>query len=88
MRIRAATKTDRPVSTASITTSFKPASRRPELYKSGTATAGGPTPGLGPITADENPQGSKQIQIDGQAFGGIAYELDGADNQDPILGSS
>jgi hypothetical protein len=37
-------------------------------------------------TADENPQGSKQIQVDGQAFGGIAYELDGADNQDPILG--
>ena len=35
---------------------------------------------------DENPQGSKQIQIDGQAFGGTAYELDGADNQDPILG--
>jgi hypothetical protein len=35
---------------------------------------------------DENPQGSKQIQIDGQAFGGVAYELDGADNQDPILG--
>jgi carboxypeptidase family protein/TonB-dependent receptor-like protein len=36
--------------------------------------------------ADENPQASKQIQIDGQAFGGVAYELDGADNQDPILG--
>ncbi|HTB97468.1 MAG TPA: TonB-dependent receptor [Terracidiphilus sp.] len=36
--------------------------------------------------ADENPQGSKQIQIDGQAFGGVAYELDGTDNQDPILG--
>jgi hypothetical protein len=36
--------------------------------------------------ASENPQGSKQIQVDGQAFGGVAYELDGADNQDPILG--
>jgi hypothetical protein len=36
--------------------------------------------------ADENPQASQQIQIDGQAFGGIAYELDGTDNQDPILG--
>jgi hypothetical protein len=36
--------------------------------------------------ADENPQASQQIQIDGQAFGGVAYELDGTDNQDPILG--
>src|SRR5580704_6679909 len=36
--------------------------------------------------ADENPQGSKQIQVNGQAFGGTAFELDGADNQDPILG--
>ncbi len=36
--------------------------------------------------SDENPQGSQQIQIDGQAFGGVAYELDGTDNQDPILG--
>jgi len=36
--------------------------------------------------ADENPQASKQIQIDGQAFGGVAYQLDGTDNQDPILG--
>jgi hypothetical protein len=36
--------------------------------------------------ADENPQGSKQIQIDGQAFGGVNYTLDGTDNQDPILG--
>jgi len=35
---------------------------------------------------DENPQGSKQIQVDGQAFGGVAYQLDGTDNQDPILG--
>ncbi len=36
--------------------------------------------------ADENPQGSKQIQVDGQAFGGVAFQLDGTDNQDPILG--
>ncbi len=36
--------------------------------------------------ADENPQGSAQIQVDGQAFGGVAYSLDGTDNQDPILG--
>ena len=36
--------------------------------------------------ADENPQGSAQIQVDGQAFGGTAFELDGTDNQDPILG--
>lgn len=36
--------------------------------------------------ADENPQASQQIQVDGQAFGGTAFELDGVDNQDPILG--
>ncbi len=36
--------------------------------------------------ASENPQGSKQIQIDGQAFGGVNYTLDGTDNQDAILG--
>jgi len=36
--------------------------------------------------SDENPQGSSQIQVDGQAFGGVAYQLDGTDNQDPILG--
>jgi hypothetical protein len=36
--------------------------------------------------ADENPQGSSQIQVDGQAFGGVAFELDGTDNQDAILG--
>jgi outer membrane receptor protein involved in Fe transport len=35
---------------------------------------------------DENPQGSAQIQVDGQAFGGVAFQLDGTDNQDPILG--
>jgi hypothetical protein len=36
--------------------------------------------------ASENPQGSKQIQVDGQAFGGVNYTLDGTDNEDPILG--
>jgi hypothetical protein len=36
--------------------------------------------------SDENPQGSKQIDVDGQAFGGVAFQLDGTDNQDPILG--
>ncbi len=36
--------------------------------------------------ADENPQGSLQVQIDGQAFGGVNYTLDGTDNQDAILG--
>src|SRR3984957_3635024 len=36
--------------------------------------------------ASENPQGSKRIQIDGQAFGGVNYTLDGTDNQDAILG--
>jgi hypothetical protein len=36
--------------------------------------------------ADENPQASVQIMVDGQAFGGTAFELDGTDNQDPILG--
>ncbi len=36
--------------------------------------------------ASEDPQGSKQISIDGQSFAGAAYELDGTDNEDPILG--
>jgi hypothetical protein len=35
---------------------------------------------------DENPQGSKQIEIDGQAFAGVNYTLDGTDNQDAVLG--
>ena len=47
-------------------------------------------PGAQPLSwghaASENPQASKQIQVDGQAFGGVAFELDGTDNQDPILG--
>ena len=36
--------------------------------------------------ASENPQGSLQIEVDGQAFAGVAFQLDGTDNQDPILG--
>jgi hypothetical protein len=36
--------------------------------------------------ADEDPQGSKQIEVDGQSFAGVAYQLDGTDNEDPILG--
>jgi hypothetical protein len=36
--------------------------------------------------ATENPQGSIQIFTQGQHFSGTAFELDGTDNQDPILG--
>jgi len=36
--------------------------------------------------ANENPQGSQQIFVNGQHFSGTGYELDGTDNQDPILG--
>jgi hypothetical protein len=36
--------------------------------------------------ATENPQGSGQIEVNGQHFSGVGYELDGTDNQDPILG--
>ncbi len=36
--------------------------------------------------SSENPQGSQQIIVNGQHFAGVAYELDGTDNQDPILG--
>ncbi len=34
----------------------------------------------------ENPQGSIQIVVNGQHFSGTAFQLDGADNRDPILG--
>jgi outer membrane receptor protein involved in Fe transport len=49
------------------------------------------TPGTQVITgwshaATENPQGSKQIFVNGQHFSGTGYELDGTDNQDAILG--
>ena len=36
--------------------------------------------------ASENPQGSKQILVNGQHFSGTGYQLDGTENQDPILG--
>lgn len=36
--------------------------------------------------ATENPQGGQQIFTQGQHFSGTAFELDGTDNQDPILG--
>src|SRR5437016_5826577 len=36
--------------------------------------------------ATENPQGSHQTFVQGQHFSGTGYELDGTDNQDPILG--
>jgi len=36
--------------------------------------------------ASENPQGSRQILTNGQHFAGTGFELDGTDNQDPILG--
>src|SRR5438105_155720 len=35
--------------------------------------------------ATENPQGGQQIFVNGQHFSGTAFELDGTDNQDPIL---
>jgi len=49
------------------------------------------TPGTQVLTgwshaATENPQGSKQIFVSGQHFSGTGYNLDGTDNQDPILG--
>jgi hypothetical protein len=34
----------------------------------------------------EDPQGSPTVQVNGQHFSGVGYELDGAANQDPILG--
>lgn len=36
--------------------------------------------------ASENPQGSIQIMVNGQDFSGTSFQLDGTDNQDPILG--
>ena len=36
--------------------------------------------------ATENPQGGGQIAVNGQHFSGTNFELDGTDNQDPILG--
>jgi hypothetical protein len=34
----------------------------------------------------ENPQGGQQIEVNGQHFSGTNFQLDGTDNQDPILG--
>jgi len=36
--------------------------------------------------ATENPQGGQQIFTQGKHFSGTGFELDGTDNQDPILG--
>src|SRR5438309_6815556 len=36
--------------------------------------------------ATDNPQGGQQIFVNGQHFSGTGFELDGTDNQDPILG--
>jgi outer membrane receptor protein involved in Fe transport len=36
--------------------------------------------------SSENPQGSSQIMVNGNHFSGTGYQLDGTDNQDPILG--
>lgn len=48
------------------------------------------TPGSSRIgfahATSEDPQGSAQIQINGQHFSSTGYELDGTVNQDPILG--
>ncbi|MGE0131791.1 MAG: TonB-dependent receptor [Blastocatellales bacterium] len=37
-------------------------------------------------TTAENPQGSTQTMINGQHFSGTAFQLDGTENRDPILG--
>ena len=37
--------------------------------------------------ATENPQGGLQIFVNGQHFSGTGFQLDGTDNQDPILGN-
>jgi hypothetical protein len=36
--------------------------------------------------SSENPQGSVQILVNGQHFSATGFQLDGTDNQDPILG--
>lgn len=36
--------------------------------------------------SDENPQNSMQMEVNGQLFSAMGYELDGTTNQDPILG--
>src|SRR6266403_3145595 len=37
-------------------------------------------------TSAENPQGGIQIMVNGQHFSGTSFQLDGTDNQDPVLG--
>ena len=37
-------------------------------------------------TPAENPQGSTQTMVNGQHFSGTAFQLDGTENRDPILG--
>ena len=48
------------------------------------------TPGTSRIgfahASSEDPQGSIQIQVNGQHFSGTGFQLDGTENQDPILG--
>lgn len=48
------------------------------------------TPGTNKLgwqhASSENPQGSVQIMVNGQHFAGTGFQLDGTDNQDPILG--
>lgn len=48
------------------------------------------TPGTSQVgwqhASSENPQGSVQIQVNGQHFSGTDFQLDGTSNQDPILG--
>lgn len=50
------------------------------------------TPGVqligGATPASENPQGSFRMMVNGQNFGNTGYQLDGTDNQDPLLGGS
>ncbi len=36
--------------------------------------------------SSEDPQGSAQVEVNGQHFSGTGYQLDGTENQDPILG--
>jgi Carboxypeptidase regulatory-like domain/TonB dependent receptor len=48
-------------------------------------------PGAIPVTTHlpgvQNPQGAPFININGQNFSGIAYQLDGTDNRDPLEGT-
>ena len=49
------------------------------------------TPGTSPFqswqhASSENPQGGLQIDVNGQAWAMTAFQLDGVDNRDPILG--